>query len=137
MPTVREFMTNDLITISSDGSMEDAAQLMRTHDVGLLPVMEGKHFKGVVTDRDIVVKGLAEGRMQDKIGSIATKMIVSLAPGDDVAKAVRLMSETDVRRLPVCEDGELVGIVSVGDLATRTASENAGTVMEETGPAAR
>lgn len=137
MPSVSEFMTKNPVTISSKGSIEEAAKLMRQHDVGLLPVMDGDSFCGVITDRDIVVKGLADGKAGGSVGSIATSKVVSLSPSDDVKKAVELMSKTDVRRLPVCENGRLVGIVSVGDLATRTESKNAGTVMEETGPESR
>jgi CBS domain-containing protein len=134
MHTVREFMTEDVVTIESDSPIEDAARLMRQYDIGLLPVMDGDSFRGVVTDRDIVVKAIAEGRFDERIGAIVSESIVMVSPDDDVERAAELMAESDVRRLPVCEDGLLVGMVSVGDLATRADSDIAGVVMEQTGP---
>lgn len=136
MSMVREFMTTNPITISSQSSVAEAAKLMRDHDVGVLPVLEGQSFCGVVTDRDIVVKALADGRFDQRVGAIASSQVVTVSPDDDVRKATQLMSESDVRRLPVCVDGRLVGIVSVGDLATRQDPALAGTVMEQTGPEA-
>ncbi|MEO8540052.1 MAG: CBS domain-containing protein [bacterium] len=134
MTNVRDFMTKNPITISSESPIQEAARLMRTHDVGLLPVMENGAFRGVVTDRDIVVKSLADGRFDDTVGSIVSKSLVTLAPDDDAKKATELMSTHDVRRLPVCDGLELVGMVSVGDLATRQDKKYAGAVMEKTGP---
>lgn len=134
MQSVREFMTEDIVTIESDSPIEDAARLMRQYDVGLLPVMDGDSFRGVVTDRDIVIKALAEGRFDERIGAIVSESIVTVSPDDDVERAAELMAESDVRRLPVCENGQLIGMVSVGDLAARADSEMAGVVMEQTGP---
>lgn len=136
MSSVREFMTANPVTISSKGSIEEAARLMRQHDVGVLPVLDGSSFRGVVTDRDLVIKALAEGRMDQMVGQIASNSPVTVSPDDDVRKATQLMSESDVRRLPVCEGDRLVGIISVGDLATRQDPAYAGTVMEQTGPEA-
>ena len=127
-------MTKNPITISVESPIQEAARLMRTHDVGMLPVMDNGAFRGVVTDRDIVVKSLADGRFEDTVGSIVSRSLMTLAPDDDAKKATELMSTHDVRRLPVCEDSKLVGIVSVGDLATREDKKYAGSVMEQTGP---
>lgn len=134
MQTVREFMTEDLVTIESDSPIEDAARLMRQYDVGVLPVMDGDSFRGVVTDRDIVIKALAEGRFDERIGAIVSEGVVTVSPDDDVERAAQLMAESDVRRLPVCDGGVLIGMVSVGDLAARADPEAAGVVMEQTGP---
>lgn len=134
MQTVRDFMTEDVISIESDSPIEDAARLMRQYDIGLLPVLDGDSFRGVVTDRDIVVKALAEGRFDERIGSIVSESIVTVSPEDDVQRAAQLMAESDVRRLPVCENGVVIGMVSVGDIATRVNSNAAGIVMEQTGP---
>ncbi len=136
MATVRDFMTASPVTIASSASVQDAALLMRNHDIGLLPVMENHSFRGVVTDRDIVVRAIAEGRFTDTVGTIISTSVTTLSPDDDVEDAVKLMSSEDVRRLPVCEGSKLVGIVSVGDIATRRSAELAGKVMEETGPTA-
>ncbi len=136
MSTVREIMTSEPICIASDSPIEDAARLMRQHDVGVLPVMDGETLRGLITDRDIVVRAVAEGRFDEQVGSIISAGIITVSPNDDVKKATELMSESDVRRLPVCDDGRLVGIVSVGDIATRGNANSAGTVMEQTGPEA-
>lgn len=136
MQTVREFMTEDVVTIESDGSVEEAARLMREYDIGIVAVMNGDSLRGVVTDRDIVIKAIAEGRFDETVGAIVSETLVTVSPDDDVVKAAELMSETDVRRLPVCEGNQLVGMLSVGDLATRADSNMAGIVMEQTGPEA-
>lgn len=136
MQTVREFMTEDVVTIESDSPIEDAARLMREYDIGLVAVMDGESLRGVVTDRDIVVKAIAEGRFDERVGSIVSETLVTVSPDDDVVRAAELMSETDVRRLPVCDGKQLVGMLSVGDLATRADSNMAGIVMEQTGPEA-
>jgi len=134
MSTVSEFMSTNPVTIPSDAPIEQAARLMRDHDIGFLPVLDGESFRGVVTDRDIVVKALAEGRYDERVGGIVSASVVTVTPDDDVQRATELMAEADVRRLPVCVDGQLVGIVSVGDLATRQSPALAGHVMEQTGP---
>lgn len=136
MSNVREFMTSDPVTVSSDCSLMEAARIMRAHDVGVLPVINEGEFCGVITDRDIVIKAVAAGRFDDTVGSFISMGVVTVAPDDDVERAAELMSENDVRRLPVCDGGNLVGMLSVGDIATRASKEYAGTVMEQTGPEA-
>lgn len=134
MASVQEFMTPNAVSIEADRSVGDAARLMKQHDIGLLPVTSGGALVGVVTDRDIVVRALAEGASEARIGDIVSSNPVIVSPADDEDAAVRLMSQHDVRRLPVAEQGTLVGMVSVGDIATRAASQLAGTVMKNTGP---
>ena len=136
MSTIREIMTSNPVTITSDSRIHDAARLMREHDVGVLPVMDGDRIRGLLTDRDIIVRAVADQRFDEQVGSIISAGVVTVSPDDDVNRAAELMSERDVRRLPVCEDGRLVGIVSVGDIATRQDPGSAGTVMEQTGPEA-
>jgi CBS domain-containing protein len=134
MAKVREFMTTNVVTIPSDGDLYKAACLMRDSDIGVLPVVDGGELKGVVTDRDLVIRGLAERRADAKVGEIVSSGVVCLAPDDDEKDAKRLMMDNDIRRLPVVDKGKLVGMVSVGDLAVRTNEKLAGQVMEETGP---
>lgn len=134
MSSVKDFMSTNPVSVPSQTSISEAAKLMRQHDIGFLPVLDGESFRGVVTDRDIVVKAVAEGLYDQNVGQITSNSIVSVTPDDDVQRATELMSEADVRRLPVCVDGKLVGIVSVGDLATRQDPQYAGHVMEQTGP---
>jgi CBS domain-containing protein len=134
MAKVRDFMTTSVVTVSSDMQLTDAARLMRDEDVGVLPVVDGGQLKGVVTDRDLVVRGLADGKQSGRVGDLLTEYLVCLEPDDDEKQAEKLMSENDVRRLPVVENGRLVGMVSVGDLAVRANDKRAGKVMERTGP---
>jgi CBS domain-containing protein len=134
MAKVRDFMTSDVVTIDSQADLPAAARLMRDADVGVLPVLEGQTVRGVITDRDLVIRGLAEGNASARVGDITFDGLVSLSPDDDEQKAVDLMSSNDVRRLPVIDNGRLIGMVSVGDLAVRTNEMRAGKVMEQTGP---
>jgi len=134
MAKVRDFMTTDVVTVSPQAELAEAARLMRDADVGVLPVVEGGSIRGVITDRDIVVRGLAEGGSGARVADVMRDGLITISPDDDEKDAERLMSENDVRRLPVLENGQLVGMVSVGDLAVRTNDKRAGKVMEKTGP---
>jgi CBS domain-containing protein len=134
MKKVREFMKTDMVTVNVQAALAEAARLMRDADVGVLPVTDGKDVLGVITDRDIVIRGLAEGKVGAKVGEIMVDGLVSLSPDDDEQAAVKLMSDNDVRRLPVMEGGHLVGMVSVGDIAVRASDKKAGKVMDKTGP---
>lgn len=134
MAKVRDFMTTNVVTVGSQAQMVDAARLMRDHDVGLLAVVDAGGLKGVVTDRDLVVKGLASGNGEAPISSLLTSEVFSLSTDDDADDAEKRMSEHNVRRLPVLDNGKLVGMVSVGDLAVRSSEKLAGKVLENTGP---
>jgi len=124
---ISEIMTTDFETIDSTNSLTDAAKRMKSLDVGILPVQKGTHLIGVVTDRDIVVRCLAQecdpGKTQVK--DIMSSDIVYCFEDDNVEDAVKLMEENQVRRLIVCrQDGTPVGIVSLGDLAVRSGQEH-------------
>ncbi|MEO9256441.1 MAG: CBS domain-containing protein [Tepidiformaceae bacterium] len=134
MAKVRDFMTAEIVTVSVHSDLADAARLMRDSDVGVLPVMDGDKVRGVITDRDIVIRGLADQKATASVGEIMKDGLISLSPDDDEHHAVSLMSEHNVRRLPVMENGRLVGMVSVGDIAVRASEKSAGKVMEKTGP---
>ena len=124
---ISEIMTSDFETIDSTNSLTDAAKKMKSLDVGILPVQEGARLIGVVTDRDIVVRALAEERDpgETQVKDIASSDLVYCFEDDTVEDAVRLMEENQVRRLIVCkEDGTPVGIVSLGDLAVRSGQEH-------------
>ena len=134
MNKVREFMTTKPVSIEHSSPISDAARLMAEHDIGLLPVTRGGELIGVVTDRDIVVRAVASGRCEEPVEAILSEGVVTVSPDDDERSAVSLMSEYDIRRVPVAEQGRLVGMVSVGDFATRADAQLAGTVMKNTGP---
>jgi CBS domain-containing protein len=116
---VRQVMTAGVVAVRPDSSLVEAAQLMRTHDIGDVVVADGQSVVGVLTDRDIVVRTVAEGidPMTVSVGSVCTSPPVLVAPDDSVADAVALMRRHAVRRLPVVDDGMPVGMVSLGDVA--------------------
>jgi len=134
MPAVRKFMTVNPVSVDIDQSIVAAARLMRDHDVGILPVTSNGELVGVVTDRDIVVRAIAAGQFDTPVKAAVTGGIASLAPDDDERQAAVLMSEHDVRRLPVADGGRLVGMVSIGDVAARADSALAGRILRNTGP---
>jgi CBS domain-containing protein len=92
---------------------------MREHDIGDVVVLEDRRLGGILTDRDIVVRALAEGRDPEKtkVGDICSRDLTTVSPTDSVGYAVRLMRAKAIRRLPVVEEGQVVGIVSLGDMA--------------------
>lgn len=117
--TVRDVMTENLVTLPRSAPLADAARRMKEADIGDVIVMSNGDMCGVVTDRDIVVRAIAEGKdpQSATLEEICSHEVVTIAPDDSVAKAVQLMRERAVRRLPVVEAGRPVGIVSIGDLA--------------------
>jgi CBS domain-containing protein len=117
--TVEEIMTRDPRTIDASGTVLDAARLMRDNDIGDVIVVDGDQVTGIVTDRDIVVRVVAEGRDPGStpVSEACTSGVEAIEPGASVDDALRLMRENDIRRLPVVEGGRPVGIVSLGDLA--------------------
>lgn len=116
--TLKDIMTPNPVTCPPDATLADVARLMKERDIGAVIVQDGERVTGIATDRDIVVRGLAEGRdAQATLGDIVSTDLVTLSPDDDVQKAVEAMRTKAVRRLPVVENGKAVGIVSIGDLA--------------------
>lgn len=116
--TVADVMTPAPTNVSASDTIEAAARAMASEDVGALIVESDSRIVGIITDRDIVVRGLAEGRGLDAtVGEIASDQIVTVGPGDPVATAVEVMRDAAVRRVPVMDGDTAVGIVSIGDLA--------------------
>ncbi len=118
-PTVRDVMTADPVALEAETSVTEAAQKMKERDIGDVIVLEGDRLCGVVTDRDIVVRALAEERDPGatKLGDICSREVVTVAPGDDLTTAGDVMRQKAIRRVPVVEGGRPVGILSMGDLA--------------------
>ncbi|MFQ6142592.1 CBS domain-containing protein [Streptomyces seoulensis] len=116
---VRDIMTSHLVTVEPQTSVTAVAQKMRDEDIGIVLVTEGDELRGLVSDRDLVVRSLVEGGDQEQrtVASACSDDIVTITPDDDVDQAVRLMREHSVRRMPVVDHGHAVGIVSIGDLA--------------------
>ena len=117
---VRDLMNPSVVSIAPTASAARAARLISRHNVGALPVCSGdRRLRGVVTDRDIVLRCVAaeEDPAQTMVRDIMTRNCATVAPGDDCREASRVMSVQQVRRLPVVEDGKVVGMISLGDLA--------------------
>jgi CBS domain-containing protein len=118
-------MTPNPRTVSPDDTIQAAARIMQTEDTGAVPVVRDGRVLAVVTDRDIVVRVVAEGGMLSKpVGDIATKDVVCATPEMSTKEASELMSEHQIRRLPVVENDRLVGIVSIGDLAVKEGKDS-------------
>ena len=118
---IEEIMTPSVATIGVDDTLYQASLRMREHDVGVLPVMRGKDIVGIVSDRDIVLRGVAEGLspMSSKIRGVMTEGVVTCHMEDTVETASELMTEHKIRRLVIVnDDGRPTGMVSLGDLAT-------------------
>lgn len=117
---VKDLMTRDPLTISPDAPVSAAARLLSRYNLGVLPVSgNGKQLCGVLTDRDIVLRCVAAEKAPEKtaVREIMTRRVLSAAPGDDLEQAARRMAQEQVRRLPVTENGRLVGLLSLGDLS--------------------
>ena len=118
MPNVGEIMTSPPVTVAADTQIVEVAKRMRDEDIGTVLVTDGNKLEGVLTDRDLVVRAIAENAdPQGPVGGVTSGSTVSVTPADDVDTAVTLMREHAVRRLPVVEDGRVAGIVSIGDIA--------------------
>jgi CBS domain-containing protein len=124
---VRDIMTGSPTSVSPELDLVTVARAMRDEDIGAVLVAEGDHLQGVVTDRDLVIRGLAAGGdpATAKIGGIASSVTATVGPDDSLDRAAQIMRERAVRRLPVIEDGRPVGIVSIGDLAMERDSDSA------------
>jgi CBS domain-containing protein len=124
---VRDIMTSDPRTLEKDATAVDAARVMKEDDVGAVVITDGDQVHGILTDRDIVVRGIAEDRSPEeiKVGEIATTDLTALGPDDSIDYAIRQLREHHIRRLPVVEDGRPVGIISIGDLALERDKESA------------
>lgn len=124
--TVSEFMTPHPTAVEVTETLRSVAQTMATQDVGALVVAEDARVVGIVTDRDLVVRGLAEGIGLDApVGQLATGDLVSVGPDDDVAEVVQIMRDRAVRRVPVVDGDQAVGIVTLGDLAVALDADSA------------
>jgi len=124
MQKMAEVMTHEVECCSEQDSIQKVAQMMREHNVGLIPIVEGRQLKGVVTDRDIVLRCVAEGKSLDEPCStiMSSGEMVCCTPETTTDEAAELMAKHQIRRLPVVESENsrrLIGIVAIGDLAVR------------------
>ena len=132
MQTVSHVMTRGIRTLAPTDRITQAAQAMQELDVGSIPVCDGVRLVGMVTDRDIVVRGVAQGRVDAALSEIMSEDVLYCHEDDPVATAIASMRRQQVRRLPVVDrEKRLVGIVSLGDVATRSDEEGAGAALRE------
>jgi CBS domain-containing protein len=116
---VRELMAEPVVTVKADTTLTDAARLMRDADIGDVVVVDKNKPIGLLTDRDIVVRGIADNRTPGTVtaGEICSTDVVTVNSDAEISEAIALMRRAAVRRLPVTERGELVGLLSLGELA--------------------
>lgn len=113
-----DVMTRGAVVVAPESSLYEAAKLMRDHDIGAVPVVEnGMHIVGMLSDRDIVIRAIAENDPELPVRKVMSKAVCCVEPDEDVKVAAEMMGREQIRRLPVVRNGELMGIVSLGDLA--------------------
>lgn len=119
---LQNLMTKNVETVSRNTSLNEAAKLMKQYNVGSIPVCDGDQVVGIITDRDIVLRGIADGMNPSnvKCGDIMSTNVVTGTASMDVHEAAKLMADKQIRRLPVVENNKLIGIISLGDLAVES-----------------
>jgi len=131
--SIKEVMTRDVRACEPNATVVEAAKVMAQNDVGPVPIVEDGRLVGIVTDRDIVVRVVADGRDPNvtTVKEIASTNLVTVSPEDDLDEALNLLAEHQVRRLPVVESDRLVGIVAQADVARLGKDKKTGEVVEE------
>lgn len=126
-------MSHKVLTVTPESTATDAAKLMQVNNIGALPVVSGGHMVGILTDRDIVTRGVANGRDPNTlpVSQVMTQPVVCGSPNMDLGAATNLMAEKQVRRLPVVYDEKLVGFVSLGDIAINSPDSVSGDALKD------
>ena len=130
---VRELMTTEPITVEPDATLGEVATLMKQEDCGSIPVVEAGRLVGIVTDRDIVIRGVAGGTdpKTQRVSTIMSADPVTIGADDDVTEAEKIMADRQIRRLPVVEDGRLVGIIVTAQIARADDKRKVGETLRE------
>ena len=132
--TIRDLMTDKPCAIDAEKDVAYAAKMLRDEDVGLAPIVEGQKLIGTLTDRDIAIRVVAEGKdpQSTKVRDVMTSRLVTIDPQQGLEEALRLMAQNQVRRLPVVEeDGKLAGVVAQADVARHASESQTGEVVEK------
>jgi CBS domain-containing protein len=131
--SIREVMTPSPQTVEAGATAADAAKLMKQADAGMIPVVEEQRLVGTLTDRDIAIRVVAEGRDAGAttVGEIASRDLVTIGPDQDIAEALGLMASNQVRRLPVVEGETLIGVVAQADVARHADERRVGETVEQ------
>ena len=129
---VREIMTTNVTKATPENTLVDIAVTMRDENIGAVPVVEDGQLLGIVTDRDIVVRGIADGRepSDTRVEEVLSEEVESVSPDTDVTDAADLMASRQIRRLPVVDDGQLIGMISLGDIAVKHEESTAAYALE-------
>jgi len=121
---IKDLMTKDVSSVKRNSTLQDAAKIMKDLNVGAIPVCDGKQAVGIITDRDIAIRNVANAGMTNTpVEQVMSTNLISGHPQMSDQEAARLMAENQIRRLPITENKEIVGIVSLGDLAVQSASD--------------
>jgi CBS domain-containing protein len=132
--SIQELMTPNPRTIEAGRPITETAKLMRDEDIGMVPIVEGEKLIGTITDRDIAIKVVADGKdpSTTTVREVASTNLVTIDPQQDLDEALRLMAKHQVRRLPVVEeDGKLIGVVAQADVARHSSDAQTGELVEE------
>ncbi|XXM71570.1 CBS domain-containing protein [Lysinibacillus sphaericus] len=122
MMKVRDLMSTNVEAASNQDSLSNVASKMQSKNVGSVPVVENGQVVGMITDRDIATRGLTNGT-QDNVSNVMSQNVVTISPDASAEEAAALMSQNQIRRLPVVENGNLVGMLALGDLAVQQKSD--------------
>ncbi|WP_096186428.1 CBS domain-containing protein [Evansella halocellulosilytica] len=123
--TIRNLMSNHVVSVSPQQSVQEAAALMEQHDCGAVPVVENGQVRGIITDRDITLRATAHGLQANSPVSECMSSNLTVADVNmDIHEAANMMAQQQIRRLPVVENNQLVGMLSIGDLATQNIYQN-------------
>ena len=130
---IRDVMTKDVWSLGPEATVAEAAQAMRDMNVGSIPLVDGDQLVGVITDRDIVIQVVAEGldAQTERIESFMTRDPITATPDTSVEEASQIMAREQIRRLPVVEDGRLVGYLAIADLALLDKDRQVGDALEQ------
>ena len=131
---IGDVMTTRPRCVSPDTPISQVAELMESEDIGSVPVLDGEQLAGMITDRDIVIRAIAQGKDPRgmPVREVSTRDVVTVSPDHDLSDALQLMAQHQVRRLPVVdEDNRLVGIVSQADVALEAKEKAVGEMVEE------
>ena len=129
---IRDIMSTDVQTAGPTDTIQSVAQRMATGDFGFVPVVEGGRLVGTITDRDLAIRAVAAGAGADThLSQVMTHDVVACGDDEDPKAVLDLMADRKIRRLPILKDGQLCGVVSLGDLSTKVKEKYAGETLED------
>jgi CBS domain-containing protein len=121
---INDIMTKGVIKVNAESSIQDVAKVLKDHNIGSVPVCREDKVVGIITDRDIVIRAIAEGNTSLNASDVMTSNPVTCSSNSDVEEVSRIMSERQIRRIPIVDNSNLVGMVALGDLAVENISDS-------------